>query len=164
MTTTTIRDSFQPKLSAEDIETVERRLNLVFPTDYKEFLLAHNGGRPKPNRFPIRGNRSDTQGILSWLYGIHDDGTYNLIDQAAMFQDRVPPELLPIGEDPGGNLICLTISGSNRNHVYFWTHEDEVDEGEIPSYDNIYFVADSFTELLEGLTEAPETKENSSHP
>jgi cell wall assembly regulator SMI1 len=158
MTNITVRDSFEPKLSHQDIERAEHRLKITLPTDYKEFLLTHNGGRLEPNRFPIRSNRSDTHGILNWLFGVREHGQYSLVDEAMRFQGRVPPDLLPIGEDPGGNLICLAIAGPNRTRIYFWTHEEEVDEDETPGYDNVYFVANSFTDLLERLTEFPRSK------
>jgi hypothetical protein len=80
----------------------------------------------------------------------------DLLDTAASMKDRMPPDVLPIGLDPFGNFICLGVSGPNRGKVYWWFHEEEADEGELPGYDNIYFVAHSFTELLDNLTEPSE--------
>jgi hypothetical protein len=150
-----IRQSFQPALSENDLRAAEQQLRIELPRDYRAFLLAHNGGRPMPNRFPIIGNRSGNQGILDWLFGLHTDRHYNLLRTATAARGRVPSDLLPIGEDPGGNLICLSISGPNRNKVFFWTLEDEVDEDEPPAYSNVYFVANNFTELLGSLTDPP---------
>jgi hypothetical protein len=73
-----------------------------------------------------------------------------------MYQDRVPNTLLPVARDPGGNLLCLQLSEQDYGKVYFWDHEDEVAEGETPGFDNVYFVAASFDELLNNLSEAPE--------
>src|SRR4051812_40221582 len=107
MTNITISESFEPQLSDKDLVEVEQQLRISLPLDYREFLLTHNGGRPEPNEFTMRENTRDAEGILEWLYGIHDDETYNLVDVASMLKDRMPPEMLPIGLDPGGNIICL---------------------------------------------------------
>jgi hypothetical protein len=155
MTKVAMRQSFQPALTEADLRAAEQQLRIELPSDYKAFLLANNGGRPTPNRFPVANNPSGSQGILDWLFGIHAGRHYSLLHEAAVTKGRVPAELLPIGEDPGGNLICLAISGPNRNKVFFWILEDEADEDEPPTYSNVYFVANSFTDLLESLTDPP---------
>lgn len=72
-----------------------------------------------------------------------------------MYRGRIPPNLLPIAHDPFGNLICLSVAGQDRGKVYFWDHEVEVREGEIPSYRNVSFIADNFESFLDGLTTWP---------
>ncbi len=79
-------------------------------------------------------------------------GKYNLLRYAQLFKDRIPPNLLPIGHDPGGNLVCISVGGNDHVTVYFWEHEFEVGECELPSYSNVYFVADNFHAFLETLT------------
>jgi hypothetical protein len=64
----------------------------------------------------------------------------------------VPAGFLPLAVDPGGNLICLVISGTNTGKVYFWDHEEEVEEGQQPGYSNVYLIANSFNEFLNSLT------------
>jgi hypothetical protein len=155
MTNITISESFEPQLSDKDLVDVEQQLGITLPLDYKGFLLAHNGGQPHPNRFPIAGNSSDTHALLGLLFGICKDKWGNLVDQVRESRDRMPPEFIPIGLDPGGNLILLAVSGPNKDKVYFWTHEEEADEGEPPTYDNLYFIANSFTEMLDSLTTLP---------
>jgi len=54
---------------------------------------------------------------------------------------QIPPELLPIAPDPGGNLICLGIAGDVVDKVYFWDHERE---GHPTDWSNIDLIADSF--------------------
>ena len=161
-----VHDSLGPPLTDQDIAAMERELGVSLPSDYVAFLRKHNGGRPKPIMFPIydevyneepaAGASSYKKGVLSFFVGISKDDYNDLLNFAKLSEDRVPPEVLPIGRDVFGNLICLAVAGPNRGKVYWWFHEEEADEGEPPTYNNIYFVADSFTELLNSLTELPE--------
>jgi hypothetical protein len=50
-----VRESAHP-LSDDVLLGVESRLGITFPTDYRSFLLRHNGGVPSPEwfRLPVR--------------------------------------------------------------------------------------------------------------
>jgi cell wall assembly regulator SMI1 len=149
-----IYDSFLPSLREEDLTAVERQLGITLPSDYRRFLLTHNGGHPEPDTFPLSSFTEGDFGVLNRFLGIREGEYDDLVNYyTKVFRDRVPRNLLPIANDPGGNLICLSVSGPDRGKVYWWFHEEEADEGEPPTYRNIYFVADSFNDLLKSLTE-----------
>ncbi len=95
--------------------------------------------------------------MITYLAGLHD-GPYwaSLRWHIETLRGRMPAELLPIGHDPGGNLICLAYRGEQRGTIYYWDHEMEAEEGEPATWDNLYPLAKSFTEFLNGLTSAPE--------
>ena len=152
----TVKDSLGPPLTERDIAAIEREFGVSLPGDYRAFLRKHNGGSPSPDAFPIFRDSADTHGILNRFLGISPGDYDDMLAVRKVFQERVPPDLLPIACDPGGNLICLAVAGTNRRRIYFWDHEEEADEGEPPTYDNVYFVAESFTDLLNNLTELPE--------
>jgi hypothetical protein len=40
------------------------------------------------------------------------------------------------------------VAGEKCGQIYFWDHEAEMDEGEPPTYDNLYLIADSIDDLL----------------
>ncbi|MBZ0320168.1 MAG: SMI1/KNR4 family protein [Anaerolineae bacterium] len=145
----TIHES-RPPITDADIQAVEQQLNIKFPDDYRRFLLAHNGGRPKLGVFLIPDDPIPNQSsILNWFYCIDPtDYNYDILRNAEIFKDRMPPEFIPIGEDPGGNQICLVISGEDKGMIFFWDHEQEMDEGEPPTYDNLFFIADNIDDLL----------------
>jgi hypothetical protein len=145
-----LEDSW-PSIGPEDIARVERRRGIKLPDDYRLFLLRHNGGRPERDAFPIVGDPLSDGGLLDWLYCIHDGDQYDLVENATLYRGRMPPELLPIGEDPGSNQICLAVTGPSNGKVYFWDREEEAGEDEKPTYENIYFIANSFTEMIGGL-------------
>jgi cell wall assembly regulator SMI1 len=162
MDNVTIHDSFSPALSEVDIARFEELIDSRLPADYRRFLLAHNGGRPEPSVFSVYGqtNKYDEpfnqSSVVNWFFGLHDGEHYRLTELLHWMGDRVPANLLPIGEDPFGNMICLSLSGPDRGTVYFWDHEDESEEGEPPTYRNIYFIAKSFDKFLNMLHDLPE--------
>jgi len=139
-------------LSEKDVEQTETKLGVSLPVDYRTFLLRHNGGWPEPSTFPLENNPSDDHARVHYFLCIEEEDPYNLIDWAEDFQGRVPPGLLPIAVDPGGNLVCVSTSGGKSGTVYFWDHEEEAGEGETPGYDNVYYVAENFEDFLNMLT------------
>ncbi len=141
------------RLSEQDIAEAEEELGLSLPVQYRDFLSKHNGGHPEPNAFPIENNPSDDHGLVHYFLCVKENDVYNLVDWVKRFHDRIPSGFLPIAVDPGGNLICLSTIGKNAGKVYFWDHEEEAREGEVPGYDNVYFIANSFSEFLGSLTE-----------
>lgn len=67
-----------------------------------------------------------------------------------LYRDRVPKRYLPIAYDVGGNLILINL-GSGDAKIFFWDHELEVNEGEEPTLENIYYLADSINDFLSSL-------------
>jgi cell wall assembly regulator SMI1 len=154
MTHITIDKSFSP-IDEATIQALEQELGIQLPSDYRQFLLTHNGGRPTPAHFPLTGDPLNSSGGIHWFYGIHRgrERHYNLRKAYDVFQDRMPANFFPIACDPGGNQICLSVAGEDRETVYFWDHEFESLDDEKPGYENVYFIANSFTELLNSLRE-----------
>jgi hypothetical protein len=143
-------------LSEETINQLEQTIGYSLPSDYKVFLADFGGvAFYKYAIFAIQGtSKPDSGSILSTFYGVLPN--YPLEDIATLYTDykgRIPSDLLPIGEDPGGNIICLGLAGEMRGKVYFWGHHGEVvpDKGCEPGSTNVFFVANSFEEFLYSL-------------
>jgi hypothetical protein len=148
-------------VTSEKIEGFCKKFGLDMPDGYKSFLLKYNGGRFKECLVkliePIN-NPNDNIAVVSFLYGFVDKmpspyDMYDLYKEHRAFNDRVPKEFIVIGEDPGGNQICLCVEGNNYGKVYFWDHEEEVDEGKKPTYDNVYLISNSFIDFINSLYE-----------
>ncbi|MFC9710478.1 SMI1/KNR4 family protein [Paenibacillus sp. NPDC056933] len=45
-----IKKSSYPPVSLQEIETVEKKYNIIFPDDYKKFLMLQNGGNTGARR------------------------------------------------------------------------------------------------------------------
>jgi hypothetical protein len=151
----TIHDSYFPPSEA-DLNAIERQLGVTLPLEYRAFLLSCNGGYPEPSAFSILRGSNSEWGVINRFFAVHGGEYDDLLEHAEMYRERVPPDLLQIANDPGGNLICISVSGANLGKVFFWSHEEEADEGEPPSYENLHFVANSFHELLDSLVDLPE--------
>jgi cell wall assembly regulator SMI1 len=138
-------------LSSQELTEAENRIGKTIPADYRSFLLKHNGGYPDPSDFSIDSEHSP-MGTIEYFLGINVAEHFNLERYLRVFEERIPSYLFPIATDPGGNIICIGIAGEQINKIYFWDHEFESEEGEKPTSDNVYFIADSLAELLNKLT------------
>jgi cell wall assembly regulator SMI1 len=138
-----------PPASADEIERVESELGVELPGDYRAFLQRQNGGDLEENFLPPEADAS-----ARYLYsaGPNDDDDIDDLVTAATFYSpdspadpEIDPAYLPIGEDDGGNVVCLKVRGDDRGAVYFWAHD--AFEGTDP----FERLADSFGEFFEAL-------------
>lgn len=134
------------KLTLEQIEQFEIKSEIKLPEKYKAFLLQWNGGYTEPSLFKI----SEEQGtsVVNVLNGIGDmyDNLEKVID---LYEGRLPKGFIPIGDDPGGNVICLGTKEPYCEAIYFWDHEQECENPDDMS--NMYFLAKDICDFLGGL-------------
>lgn len=148
-----IKDLYMTKVTSEDISEFEDRMGIKLPNKYKQLVLKQNGGKPEPNYFEIP-EFPGKDSILDFLYGINVTQSYgNLEKKIETFKDRIPSPFIPIGRDPGGNLICVGTKAPYKDKIYYWDHEDELDRKGISKMDmsNMYWIADDIYEFLEKL-------------
>lgn len=146
-----IKESGEP-LTEADIISLERDIGCSLPEEYRKFLLEHNGGIPKPDGFSLVywGGKSEDDRVSFYGLGPSVRKSHNLSWVLECFEGRIPSELISIGDDPGGNQICLCIRGEQSGSLYFWDHELEHTP---PTYKNTVMLASSFLEFIEGLHE-----------
>jgi hypothetical protein len=152
-----IFSKMEKAITPKEIEEIEYYIGLRFPEEYREHLLKFNGGQCVPNVFHFLENGKDSSSCVNWFLGIYDgkyDSLKKDIDILKVEEKRMPSHMLPIADDPGGNMICISCGASDYGYVYFWDHESEVDytvSGD-DDYSNLYLIAKSFNEFLNGLT------------
>jgi hypothetical protein len=56
--------------------------------------------------------------------------------------------MISLARDQCGNLILLSVKGSDRGMIYCWDHEREVEPA---NYNNLSVISDSFDEFIAGL-------------
>jgi len=121
----------------------------TLPDDYKSFLKRENGGRPKPNEFRfVKKDGSTEDGMIYYFFALYPGRAGSLRRSFERYKDRIPAGFLPIGIDPFGNLILLTVAGQNRGSIYFWDHENE---GKVPTLANMFLIGNSFTGFIEHM-------------
>jgi hypothetical protein len=144
----------RPAVSREAVEALSRKLGLSLPAAYVEFLLASNGGSFHPwPMYPIDDCPRDASGLLHVLFNVGTGDSVDLAVQHGIHRGRMPAELLPVGSDPGGNLICLACAGERAGQVFFWERafEADPDAGQEVGWGNVFRVAESFPAFLRGL-------------
>jgi hypothetical protein len=129
-----------------DIEELEKKINFIFPDNYKKHLIKYNGGRCF---------RKLTSSFVDWFLAIYHGDYDNLEDYFVTYKivnKRLPDTFFPFAHDPGGNLICMD---TTNEHIYFWDHESEVDYNFFSdeNHNNLYFIAQDFQTFLDGLTD-----------
>ena len=172
MATVKWNDSRYPVLTEADIAAFEQENKVLLPADYRAFMLRHNGGKPQPADFDYSDGTELTGSAVQEFYAIYTkpetetglSPNLNLARSLRLLKrmgtPRMPEELIPIGDDGGGNQICLCVSGEHTGCIYYWDHEMECTGGgtyedgtPITMWDNCHFVANSFTEFLDSLHE-----------
>jgi SMI1-KNR4 cell-wall len=137
-----------PRTDEQSVEEFEQLIGSPLPADYRSFLLTTNGGqKPEPEGFKTEtGERS----MLSYLYPVGDGNGYDLQAHFHQMRSELPNGVIRIGEDIGGNPICLAVTGEAAGAVLFMDHEVATGSHE-EGWDNLYFCARSFTEFMESL-------------
>lgn len=136
-------------LDRSAVDVLEAFLGTKLPSDYGDYLLANNGGTPDATSFDIPGEGDDS--IQYFFPLISKTKTDALPYKIKLYKERTPEEMLPIGCDPGGNLILLSLKGKDRGKVFFWDHDFEADDELQPYYENIKLLAPSFKDFLTNL-------------
>lgn len=106
-------------ITAKEIDALENTIGKPFPEEYRAFLLGHNGGRPEPAIVDIDGASQGASQIQIFLGVTGPVESETLEWSWQVFQERIPERLLPIADDPFGNLFCLSLEGPDRGHVFF---------------------------------------------
>ena len=120
------------------IESVEHRLQITLPEDYKQFVLKYDGGYP--NHFKVDGKVEIFNNLIS-LDEKEYDNIYEILED---LQDRIGDQLIPFAEDGFGNLLCFDYSADKN--IVFWDHEKNYDD-----FKESTFVCFSFSNLIGNL-------------
>lgn len=144
-------------LSDQILKVLERYWELKLPDPYRDFLLLNNGGEPEACHFKFKDGTGASD--VRFFLGIYPDKDNDLLNHLKIYKKRLPLNVFPIAYDSGGNLILISVKGPDRGKVYFWDHEMEVGEGEMPDYSNLTLIADTFSEFIENLKDESEIEE-----
>jgi hypothetical protein len=156
-----------PPIPEEELAAFEAEIGAELPETYRQFLARSNGGYIRGwYRFkgPTPEGRSPSA-FVSDVGGLRDDPNLSLRFARGCYlappglqdesENKIPAALLWIIGDPGGNGICLGLTGSYRGRVYFWIHDEppaeEQWDGTVESAANIILLANSFTEFIAGI-------------
>ncbi len=105
-----------------------------------------------------------SDGSESWetdvsFFGLQT-GSYSLYSVPENFIEYaglIPMHLIPIGVDPGGNLIAISIASETFGYIYFSDHDYFTYDGEAPTDMGTHFLTDSFPNFLACLRASENT-------
>ncbi|UGW84616.1 SMI1/KNR4 family protein [Bacillus velezensis] len=139
------RSTFQEATNSQ-IEEVEEKLKIKFPTDYKDFIKDHNGCSPIDKKVVLFQNSRES---INNLLSIGDPTRpIDLLSTIDNVKDRLVDKIIPFATDAGGNLFCFDYRMSSQEPaIVFWDHEIAYEDKE----SSISYVCDSFTELMNKL-------------
>ncbi len=127
------------------------------PEPYKGFLLRSNGAELALPIFHYRHSPQGRvrEGSIEALFSIdHENEMMDLGDHVYTYMvwaRRIPYDLFPIGTDFGSNLILMGDEGPRLGQIFYWWHDWESSDGEPPTEENVYFVANTLDEFLASL-------------
>lgn len=106
-----------PSPSETDVCNLEDKLRISLPPDYRQYLLKYNGGFfNEPDIIPPR--KGPPLDCLTYMHGIR--ATHPIAEigsNVSLFDDNMPPQILPIGYTLMGNLILLITHPEDRGCI-----------------------------------------------
>lgn len=125
------------------IKAFEASIGHSLPSDYRDFLLHYNGGRPEPDAFILPTDFGDQENIVFCLFPMQDLSINPVVenieelrtwplhcawndlqnDLINLYEIQLDASLLPIGTDGSSNYFCLVLTGTNRGGIVFLDHE-----------------------------------------
>ncbi len=135
-------ETFEP-LTLGDIEGLERSLGRHLPCDYRWFLM-HFGA----TQLEVDAVHATAEGgiIPGFFFG------RNIGDEIEDYRERLPDYFIPINDDGGGNIICISLQDQSYGSLWFHNHsvgaDDDTSEAKLAA---MVLLAPSFTQFIIGL-------------
>ena len=134
-------------LTDQKIIDIEKKYNLFFPEDYKNFLLKYGGNYIKDDYLykPIEKSPiTEDDGYDMMDYFLGDDIEENIKDYYEIFKDNV----FPIAAVLSGDLVCMGSKGEYAGKIYSWWHENEIDDDPDNIRATLYLIANNFRDFI----------------
>lgn len=133
----------RPVVGPDEVEKLEAAWGVRLPEEYRSTAHLRHGMAPEPNVFDIGDGANVFNNLLTLTSGRHESA-YAISTTYELIKPYVPSGIYPFGTTPGGEYLCFDYreSSTGQPGVVLVTIEME-----------IYPVADSFREFLEGLHE-----------
>jgi hypothetical protein len=151
-----VGSEFNP-LDEAAISAIESAIGATLPPTYRAFLATYGATifsesvyfRPD-TPFPPKYSKSN-RGILGALFGqahpkFPKAKSISVLHMIDVLRESISKDMVPIGDDGGGDVICLRIRQKPLGAVYLWDHENRG-----RSETDIYPVSASFDEWITHL-------------
>ena len=137
------------RIKEKDIEYIENKFGLKFPSEYRNFMIETNGGEPIENYLEFDDESAVISNFFSYETEIKSDSLEWNGD--VLYKKRIPVSLFPIA-DALNDIICIGVKDEFNGKIFLWDSAAESNE-EIPDFSNIKKIADSWSDFVKMLKE-----------
>ena len=141
-------------LTSKQVAEAEAELGIIFPDDYREFILGANLGVPLQSDFVISEARGEFIASIGTFLSLLPSDNYSIKRALEMRQDQLPKGLIPIAESGGGDYVCFDYRTEANPPLCYWYH------GRLGLDDEVVYVADNLTEFIAMLREPNDEDES----
>jgi hypothetical protein len=156
------------------VTCVEKILDITFPIDYVECIRKYPEGSPSPDEFKTKKATTyagTKNGEFGYFFGFNPESKnfilnhYFILNSRSGNSNKLPDKIVPFATADGNDdSLCFDYrDGYPPTIVLFdlvkhWEYLDRIESGEQTEDEEDYliFVSDSFSGLLEMLTESPD--------
>lgn len=106
-------------ITLSDIENVAKKLDLVFPDDFKEHYLLYNGGYPEKDTYSWSNGEKTT---INTFFSIKYDG-FDILEKVyeslILSKNYLSKGIVPFATDDGGNFFCISCTRKSLGEVFY---------------------------------------------
>jgi hypothetical protein len=127
----------------DQIDRLEKRIEVNLPPLYKDFLIKYNGGVFNESLF-----EEATLGVLvaSYFLPISESHENSMESEISFFLKEIGGGYIPIAIDPGGNYFLIGCEKDNFDGIYFWLHDRTFKDGA-----RVNKISESFESFINNL-------------
>ena len=138
------------KISKENIEDLEKKLSFKFDNYYHNFLTNNQNTHSAYYLMDITNldGYKDTYEFYRFTQVLGNRNDELILDYTQRYQNekRILTYFIVVGITSCGSLILLN---KKNNKIYFWDRDFEVSDGEEPTEENCYLIANDFQDFFE---------------
>ena len=142
----------EPPLT-KDPKKILENFPFNLPKKYLEILKENDGGCVDYDfRYYDNSFEEELPGSIAIFFGLQCEDGDNLIVRYKKLPDFFPENLIPFGEDGGGNFVCFDYRDNPKSEdppITYWIHDYEDEK-------SLSFIAKDFEEFLSILKEPEE--------
>ncbi len=149
------------EVSETKINDIGLQLGFQLPQEYIDCVKINGGASVLPEEFDV----GDVERCFGSLFSFDEESSEYIVKKYEIYKPTIPRKIFPIANDPAGNLICFDYKDHEENPiVVFWEHENAAEkkmlieeeglteeQAEERARENVYYVADTFTDFLNKL-------------
>lgn len=154
--------------SEQQIQELEQTTGISLPSEYKEFLLSFGtlGFHDQeiafyPVKSPALYVEGGTEIPIVNFYGLeHDEDDISVL--SARYKGRLPDEMMPIAECPGGDQLSIGLKNEASGRIYYWNHNKEKMQVNLQGemWAALTLISYTFNEFMVGIGIRMEDEEN----